>query len=66
MEQEMLKELNAGSWEKMPARKRDESAVTRLMDFTKWRRLVLPAHKQAGLYKCCVLLQKCSAPVDSN
>ena len=47
LEQEMLKELNVGSWEKVPDKKLDESAAARLMDFTKWRRLVLPAHKQA-------------------
>lgn len=43
----MMKELKVGSWDKVPERKLDETAASRLMEFTKWRRLVLPAHKQA-------------------
>ena len=47
LEQEMMRELNVGSWDKVPEKKLGESAVSRLMDLTRWRRLVLPAHKHA-------------------
>lgn len=45
LEQEMLAELEVGSWTAVPERKLDDTAGGRLMEFTKWRRLVLPAHK---------------------
>ena len=47
LEQEMMRELNVGTWDKAPEKKMGESAAARLMEFTRWRRLVLPAHKYA-------------------